>query len=216
MDPLGLHAQSIVRRARETGFVGSIPSPSRSLLIGTIGFLTASLVVFATVAFGERWMYRTFGLSGAYLIWTTLFIAIAGSLLSRLVLGPGRFQRFFVLFTAAFLLYAIGWIAAYFVIRGAGGEIAGSLAGTALMAGVICIVFGRTDKFLTVLLILFVGNSIGYFLGRLLNDSFQGRLGMLMWGVCFGIGLGAALGKVFYEIQSHARELLRDPFATST
>src|SRR5215469_11378650 len=34
---------------------------SRSVLLGTMGFFVASLIVFGTVAFGERWMYRSLG-----------------------------------------------------------------------------------------------------------------------------------------------------------
>src|SRR3712207_8665090 len=41
-----------------------------------ICFCAASLCVFATVAFAERWMYARLGLYGAYLAWTALFILL--------------------------------------------------------------------------------------------------------------------------------------------
>jgi hypothetical protein len=214
MDPLGMHSETVVRRARETGHVGAIPSLSWSLLIGGLGFLIASLVVFATVAFGERWMYANLGVGGAYLVWTVLFIVLAGVLMSPLVLGPGNVARFFVVFTLAFLLYSIGWMAAYFVLGDLSGEIAGALAGTALMALAICFVFGRMTKVIQVFLILFIGNSLGYFAGRELHATVNGRAGMLLWGACFGLGLGIALGRVFHDVQSQIREQLKDPFAT--
>jgi len=44
----------------------NIPSLRRSLLIGGLGFAAVSLCVFATVAFGERWMYRNLTVIGAY------------------------------------------------------------------------------------------------------------------------------------------------------
>jgi len=90
-----------------------IPSLSRSILIGAIGFCLVSLVVFATVAFGERWMYRTLGLTGAYLAWTVLFILLGGAVLGSLVVGRWRLPRFYLIFGLAFFAYAAGWVAAF-------------------------------------------------------------------------------------------------------
>jgi len=74
MDLFGLTSDRVMRRIHENGARNSIPSLGRSLLIGSFGFCLASLCVFATVAFAERWMYRNLGLGGAYLVWTVLFI----------------------------------------------------------------------------------------------------------------------------------------------
>src|SRR5262245_62761731 len=98
MDIFGLTSDRVMARIRQNGAPSSIPSLSRSLLIGGFGFCFASLCVFATVAFAERWMYRNLGLSGAYIVWTALFILLGGALLSPLVIGPGRLGRFQVLF----------------------------------------------------------------------------------------------------------------------
>ena len=94
----------------------------RSLLIGGLGFGLASLCVFATVAFGERWMYTNLGLTGAYLVWTALFILLGGGVLGSLVAGRWRLPKFYLLFGLAFFAYAVGWTAAYFLLRGAAGE----------------------------------------------------------------------------------------------
>src|SRR5262249_44282297 len=91
MDMFGLTSDRVMARIHQNGAAGSsIPSLVRSLLIGSFGFCLASLCVFASVAFAERWMYRNLGLSGAYVVWTVLFILLGGALLSPLVIGPGR------------------------------------------------------------------------------------------------------------------------------
>ena len=66
MDLFGLTSDRVIARIYQSGARSSIPSLGRSLLIGSFGFCCASLCVFATVAFAERWMYRNLGLSGAY------------------------------------------------------------------------------------------------------------------------------------------------------
>ena len=91
MDMFGLTSDRVLARIQQNGARGSTPSLGRSIMIGSLGFLLASLCVFATVAFAEGWMYRSLGLSGAYVVWTVLFIFLGGALLSPLVIGPGRF-----------------------------------------------------------------------------------------------------------------------------
>jgi hypothetical protein len=50
--------------------------------------------------------------------------------------------------------------------------------------------------------LLFVANSLGYFLGSALNNSIGGRAGMLLWGTVYGLCLGAGLGAVLYFAQA--------------
>src|SRR5918992_6200040 len=115
------------------------PSLGRSLLIGALGFGLVSLCVFATVAFAERWMYARLGLWGAYLVWTALFILLGGGALGTLVRWRWRLPRFYLLFGAAFFAYAVGWVASYFLLRGAAGGWAGALAGSLLMGAVFAV-----------------------------------------------------------------------------
>ena len=210
MDKFGLTADSVMARIHQNGARSSIPSLGRSLLIGGFGFLFASLCVFATVAFAERWMYRNLGLSGAYLAWTVLFIFLGGALLSPLVIGPDRLWRFQLLFGTAFLLYAAGWVASYFTLRGVAGEWAGSLLGSILMALVIAQAFGVMNSFFAQAAALFIANSAGYFLGALLNDSISGKTGMLLWGVLYGLCLGAGLGLSIFLAQAPLRNRLKN------
>jgi hypothetical protein len=208
LDMFGLTSDRVMARIQQNGAHSSIPSLGRSLLIGSFGFCLASLCVFATVAFAERWMYRSLGLSGAYAVWTVLFIFLGGALLSPLVIGPGRLWRFQLVFGMAFLLYAVGWVGSYFTLRGVAGEWVGSLIGSILMALVVAQAFGVMKTFFAQAASLFIANSAGYFLGDLLNNSISGKTGMLLWGVMYGLFLGAGLGLSIFLAQTPLRNQL--------
>lgn len=181
--------------------LGPIPSLGRSLATGAIGFGAASLCVFATVAYAEGLMYRQLGIFGAYLAWTLLFILLGGGVLGPLVVRRWQMPKFYLLFAAAFFVYAIGWIGPYFVLRGVVGEWIGSFAGSLLMGIVLAAGFGVARSALTLSAILFVANSLGYFLGSAVNDLVGGRPGMLLWGLLYGLFLGAGLGAVLHFAQ---------------
>ena len=179
----------------------------RSALLGSIGFGLASLAVFATVAFGEGWMYKQLGLWGAYLTWTVLFILLGAGALLPLVSAPWRGVRFYGLFGLAFLLYALAWTAAYFLAKGRLGEWLGSLVGSLVMGQVFVVGFKVRRAPFRLALVLFLANSAGYFLGSLLNDAFARPLGMLLWGGLYGLCLGAGLGLVLYLAPRQAASL---------
>jgi hypothetical protein len=180
----------------------AIPSLARSVLTGGLGFCLVSLCVFATVAFVERWMYTHLGLLGAYLAWTALFILLGGAALGSLAVGRWRLPRFYLLFGAAFFAYAVGWVGAYFFLRGAAGEWVGSLAGSLLMGLVFAVGFGAIRSTLKLSAALFVANSAGYFIGSALNETLGGETGMLLWGGVYGLCLGAGLGAVIHFAQA--------------
>jgi hypothetical protein len=48
-------------------------------------------------------------------------------------------------------------------------------------------------------LILFIANSVGYFVGSALNNAFPRPTGMLLWGGIYGLCLGTGLGIVLRE-----------------
>ena len=62
--------------------------------------------------------------------------------------------------------------------------------------------FGVIGSALMLSAVLFIANSIGYFLGSTLNDAVGGRAGMLLWGAVYGLFLGAGLGAVLHLAQS--------------
>ena len=174
----------------------------RAIIVGAVGFGIASLAVFGTVAFGERWMYSRFGLIGSYLAWTVLFILLGGGILGTLVSGRWRLPRFFLLFGVVFLAYAIGWTGAYFSLRGKWGEWAGSVIGSMLLGSLLAAGFGALGSAVKLSLVLFVANSAGYFLGSALNDFIGGSSGMLLWGLLYGVFLGSGLGAAIHLAQT--------------
>ena len=180
----------------------TVPSLQKSIVTGGIGFALVSLCVFATVAYGERWMYTNLTVLGAYLAWTVLFILLGGAVLGSLVVTRWRLPKFFLLFGLAFFLYAAGWVFAYFNLRNAAGEWVGSLAGSVLMALVFAAGFGVMRSALKLAALLFVANSAGYFLGAAIWAYVGGETGMMLWGVIYGLFLGAGLGAVIHLAQS--------------
>ena len=193
-----------------TGNSGAVPTFTRSVLTGALGFCLVSLCVFATVAFAERWMYARLGALGAYLAWTALFILLGGGVLGSLVTGRWRLPGFYLLFGLAFFAYAAGWVGAYFALRGPAGEWVGSLAGSLLMGFVLAVGLGAARSALNLSATLFVANSVGYFLGSALNDSVGGRVGMLLWGAAYGLCLGAGLGAALYLAQARRLTVAED------
>ena len=204
MSLFGLDSKNVLARMPESSFV-RIPSLVESVLVGSIGFGLVSLLVFGTVAFGERWLYAHLGLGGTYALWTFCFVAGAGAMLNSIVIGSGSLIRFYGAFTLSFVLYAAAWMAAYFVLRGKTGEWIGSIAGTILMGLILCIAFGAPDSAGRAIPALVAGNLAGYFLGRWIWRSVPGPTGMLGWGIIYGVLFGLGLGYALYACQARVR-----------
>ena len=178
-----------------------VPSLAQSIATGAVGFAVISLCVFATVAFGERWMYRTFTELGAYLVWTVLFILLGGAVFGSIVVVRWRLPKFYLLFALAFFAYAVGWIISYFVLRGTAGEVVGSLAGSILMALVFAAGFGSLSSTVKLSAVLFVSNFLGYFSGAAILNSLMSAKGMLLFGVVYGLFFGAGIGAALQMVQ---------------
>jgi hypothetical protein len=69
------------------------------------------------------------------------------------------------------------------------------------MGSVFAIGFGAARSALKLSALLFLANSVGYFLGSAINNSVGGRAGMLLWGTAYGVFLGAGLGAVLHLAQ---------------
>lgn len=219
-----LDPQRIAARARGA----AVPTLATSLLRGTIGFTLVSLAGFVPWAFFGSW-FRAPGRGGElgmYVACSLVFLVLSGLLMHRLILGSGSLSRFYKLFIPAFALYSAAWIIGWMTLRGHPGSIAGLLAGTVLMGGMIALAFDAKDQSLKVMAALFLLNSAGYFIGgwvegwliQLPECSFFGVslakpqqriLAMMSWGLFYGIGLGAGLGLAFHWCQTRARERMR-------
>jgi hypothetical protein len=172
-----------------------LPSLAKSIVTGTIGFGLVSLCVFATVAFGERWLYQNLGLFGAYITWIVLFIVLSGAVFGSLVVvDRWRLPKFYLLWAVAFFAYAAAWMIAYFTVGRAVGELVGALAGSIFMALVIATGFRTLGSLVKLSAVLFVSNALGYFLGAALFDVLSEPTGMLLFGVVYGVFFGAGIG----------------------
>ena len=172
-----------------------LPTLSRSITTGAIGFGLVSLCVFATVAFAERWMYQNLGLFGSYIAWIVLFILLSGAVFGSLVVvDRWRLPKFYLLWAVAFFAYAAVWMIAYFYLGRTKGEVVGSLVGSIFMALVLAAAFRSLSSIVKLSALLFVSNFLGYFLGAALFDSLSAPTGMLLFGVVYGILFGAGIG----------------------
>ena len=180
---------------------------TRSIATGAIGFALVSLCVFATVAFAERWMYQNLGLVGAYLAWTVLFIVLSGAVFGSLVIVRWRLPRFYLLWALAFFAYAAAWMLAYFNVPRTAGELIGAIAGSILMAVVLALGFGSLRSIVKLSAVLFVSNSLGYFLGAALFQSLNAPTGMLLFGVVYGLFFGAGIGAALHLVQADTSKL---------
>jgi len=172
-----------------------LPSLAKSIVTGTIGFGLVSLCVFATVAFGERWLYQNLGLFGAYITWIVLFIVLSGAVFGSLVVvDRWRLPKFYLLWAVAFFAYAAAWMIAYFTVGRTVGELVGALAGSIFMALVIATGFRTLGSLVKLSAVLFVSNALGYFLGAALFDALSEPTGMLLFGVVYGVFFGAGIG----------------------
>ena len=90
----------------------------------------------------------------------------------------------------------------YFTLHSAAGEWLGSLAGSTALALVLARVFVAWRSFPLMAAVLFAAHSTGYFLGEWLYYGLQGKIGMLLWGVCYGLGFGFGLTQALYLAQT--------------
>ena len=220
-----LDPESIVQRTQAGGSATKPPSLAASVLRGAIGFTIVSVAGFAPWAVFGRWFHRIGGEVGMYAACAVVFIGLSGVLLHRLIIGPGSLPRFYKLFSMSFAAYSAGWIAGWMVLRGHPGSLAGLFAGTAVMGWMMARAFDARDATVKIITILFVSNTLGYFIGGWVEGGVMGmkemtlfgatvpkrmqmRAAMLLWGVCYGIGFGAGLGWAFHRCQAGARTLL--------
>lgn len=216
-----LDPESIAQRARTDA--RSVPSLAASVTRGIVGFTFVSVAGFAPWALGGRWLHRHVGEVGMYVACLAVFLGLAGPALHRLIIGAGSLGRFYKLFTIVFSAYAVAWIAGWMALRGDAGSITGLLAGTAIMGWMLARAFDAQRQLVKIVVALFVLNTAGYYLGGwfeatlpALRDPFtfgltkatRFTIGMFMWGVCYGVGLGAGLGLAFHACQTEARRLI--------
>ncbi len=171
---------------------------------GAIRFTLLSLGVFATWAFGGRFLYGNLGELGAYAVWCLLFLGGAG-MLKGVLIGPVSWGGFYGMFLPGFLAYSVIWTVAWMMARNTLGEILGAVLGMGGMAAVCCVAFGSFAGFGRVFLPLALGNVVGYFAGSWCHANTGAPWAQLLWGLWYGVGTGCGLGAAFYALQAPLR-----------
>ncbi len=145
-----------------------------------------------------------------------VFIMIGGILLPGLVHPPDRRRKFNRSFPPAFIAYAVAWSACWFALHSRAAEWLGLLAGCAVFALILGRRLGAKSGFGAVAPVLFVANSVGYFLGGFVFSMARHppsifadwkavdiwTLAKLAWGLFFGLGFGAGIGYAFFRFQA--------------
>ncbi len=235
-----LHADDCYVRIRQAGGKARLRPLGNCLFIGSLGFCLVSLLVFGIWAFAGGFLSRHLGEAGFYAACAIAFVGLSGALFDRLVIDPNSLGRFYGLFTASFIAYALLWCAAWFILRRPSSEwygllcgprmagLVGSLLGTLAMAAGLCAGFGNWQPFWKNALILFVTHTAGYFLGDLLftwlrsegaAQMLEGILSRpgrnfaakLAWGFGYGLGFGLGMGHNLFVLQVPLRKQLATP-----
>ncbi|MGV3533305.1 MAG: hypothetical protein ACO1QR_13110 [Chthoniobacteraceae bacterium] len=195
-----------------------IPSLGSSIVRGAIGFTLLSIVGFMPWVLAGRFFYRTIGEVGLYVVCALVFIILSAPLLHRLLHGERTYGRFYKIFGVAFTAYSVAWIAGWMVFKGHTGSLVGLFSGCVVMGLVLTAFFRAWPKLLAVIAILFIANTVGYFIGGWIEGGIQvirsgdatrdaispqmaSIIGKTLWGVLYGLGFGAGLGASFYLLQ---------------
>jgi hypothetical protein len=177
----------------------------RALLRGALGLGVVSVAAFAVWAFGTPWFKQHGGEPALYAGVAAVFAALTGLTLHPLVQGPRRLLRFYAVFVPAFLAYTAAWCAIYFKLGRGLGEWLASGGGAAAFAVVACPLLGSPRAIPKATIALFIGHSLGYFLGGPVYYSMKNALGQLLWGALYGLGFGAGIGYCFLAAQAGAK-----------
>lgn len=220
-----LDPTNTARRVESSGKTPHGPTLRESVLRGMIGFTLVSVAGFTPWVLAGNWFYRNPGELMMYSSCALVFVGLSGLLLHRLIIGPSSLGRFYAFFSAAFLVYSVGWIGGWMLLRGHAGSIVGLLAGTFLMSVFFGMAFEAKQKIVVVSVVLFVTNALGYFVGGWIEGYLHqqkefGIAGVVlsgaslaifmkyMWAICYGAGFGAGLGIAFFVCQTEVRTLL--------
>lgn len=233
MSRFGLDPHSIAERVKASGVPARVPTLAQSMLRGVIGFTIVSVAGFMPWVLAGKWFYRNPGEWVMYTSCAAVFIGLSGLLLHPLIIGPGSLKRFYIVFSVAFAAYSCAWIAGWMGLRGQHMHVrsaVGLFAGTVVMGVILAVAFEARAHIPTIVAVLFLSNSLGYFAGGWIEgylaklDEFSlagirlsgSALDIFMkalWGGCYGIGFGAGLGVAFHTAQAGVRVLLSRPDA---
>jgi hypothetical protein len=203
---LSLDPESVLARVKQAGAPVRLPTLRQSVLVGTLGFTSVSVLMYGLWAVAGGWLQQTLGELLFYAVLAVGFMAGGGAVFKPILIGA-NLGRFYVLFVGSFLLYAVIWTVCWFQLRTAGEWLA-TVLGPAVMAALFAWAFGAGNQALRCAAVLILGHTIGYFIGSWLFawEPLRNRLGMVLWGVTYGAGFGAGISYALHQCQTAIRE----------
>jgi len=178
----------------------------RSSLHGAIGLGLMSSLAYSIWAFAPHAAGTE---AKMYVLIALVYLAGSGLVLSGLLKGVNRLQRFYAMFLPAFAGYAVLWSLAWFVLKKGAGEWTGAALSTVFFAWTIWSFLGRPLGFWLAAFVLFTLHTFGYFMGAawmhgLLERGIEGWeqsqvvvAAKLGWGLFHGLGFGSGMGFAF-------------------
>jgi hypothetical protein len=205
-----LDPESIVARVRASGGAPQPAGIGASLARGAIGFTAVAVGGFMPWPLCEMWL-RGASETQMHIACAVLFIALSGVCLHRLIIGPGSLSRFYKLFALAFVAFAACWMGCWAWRPDQVGELVGVISGTVAMGAIIAFAFDAGSSAIKAVGALCLLGSLGYYAGKWCEGPLaidHRFVGMMLWAVCFGSGLGAGLGLAFHFCQEKVRAAL--------
>lgn len=209
MNLLGLYPDSIVSRVRSAKAPVHIPSLIESLAVAAGGLAILGGAVAVGLSLGGERVEEKLGVMGADAFRAGTFILLGGAILSRLVIGPGRVLRFYVLFAVALFLQAAAWTLIYFPLRSEAGKWLGLAFGSLVLGLTMATAFDATRQAFRAIVVLFVTRSAGFFGAEWLRGALPGQAGGYVASIVIALGLGAGLGYALYACQETVRQRLK-------
>lgn len=168
-------------------------SPLLTRALSLAGFVVVTLVAYSFWAFRIPWIQSELAL---YLTCTVVFFTLGSLSLFPLVRERVSFRKFFPVFCAAIVAYALLWCLLWMSLHNKTGELAGSFLGLAAMTFIFRYTLGRPRNWWLAILLLYLTHSAGYHLGEFVYKNWSHShtaLARLGWGLFHGLGFGAGL-----------------------
>lgn len=207
----GLSPEKVVARIQADGRPFVLPSLRQTVAVGTLGFMIVGVAAFSLWAFGGRSLGRTLGQVGFYSLIAVVLFGGGALVLKPIVIGR-NLGRFAGAFAIGFALLSAAWIVGDLTrLPNQIGEFGGVLLGSALLAATLVAAYGAWPQLTRCVVLLSAAHLAGYVIADRLFalEPLKNQLGMLLWGLIYGAGLGLGISGTLFHCQTEIRNRLR-------
>lgn len=207
---LGLDPASVVNRIKSDGQSFVLPTLRQSIAVGTLGFMIVGVAAFSLWAFGGRNLGRALGSVGFYSLIALVLLGGGALVLKPIIIGR-NLGRFAAAFALGFVLLSAAWIVGDLLrLPYRIGEFGGVVLGSVLLAGTLVMAYRAGPQLQRCAASLALAHVGGYLIADRLFalEALQNQMGMLLWGLIYGAGLGLGISTVLYHCQQEIRDRL--------